>query len=193
MGHVAHVNASCRTCEWVMSHMLQVSVAVTSCNLWMRHVAHVMSHTSMRRVVHMNASYCTREWVLLHLWMSHVALVASISDSTPRRVTYAWVRELCRACEWGVSHILMRHVAHMNESCRTCCRYQLQRTTSCDVWMSHVAHMNESCRIYEWVTSHIWTSHVAHVAGIGGSARPRASRSAAPTLDYFPSCLRYRS
>ena len=154
-----------------------------------------MSHTSchtrqwgasyiwMRPIAHVNESFCTYEWVMSRLLQvfviaHHVVLL---------------MHELCRACEWGVSHILMRHVAHMNESCRTCCRYQLQRTTSCDVWMSHVAHMNESCRIYEWVTSHIWTSHVAHVAGIGGSARPRASRSAAPTLDYFPSCLRYRS
>jgi len=52
--------------------------------------------------------------------------------------------------EWVMSHIWMRHVTHMNESCYT---YEWVMS---HIWMSHVTHMNESCHTYEWVMSHIW-------------------------------------
>jgi len=48
MSRVAHMNESCRTHEWVMSH------------IWMSHVAH------------MNESCRTHEWVMSHIWMSHI-------------------------------------------------------------------------------------------------------------------------
>jgi len=48
MSHVTHMNGSCHTYEWVMSH------------IWMSHVTH------------MNVSYHTYKWVMSHIWMSHV-------------------------------------------------------------------------------------------------------------------------
>ena len=91
MSHVAHMNESCHTYEWVMSH------------IWMSHVARtyewVISH-----ITHMNESCRMDEWVMSHKWMSHVA----------------HMNESCRTYQWVVSHIWMSHVAHMNESCRTC-------------------------------------------------------------------------
>jgi len=48
MSHVTHMNESCHTYEWAMSH------------IWMSHVTH------------MNESCHTCEWVMSHMWMSHV-------------------------------------------------------------------------------------------------------------------------
>ena len=45
MSHVTHMNESCHTYEWVMSHT------------WMSHVTH------------MNETQHTSEWVMLHIWM----------------------------------------------------------------------------------------------------------------------------
>ena len=64
---------------------------------------------------------------------------------------YAWVVSHI----WMImSHMWMRHVAHMNESCRT------HEWVMSHTWMIHVAHMNDSCRTHEWVMSHTWMSHV---------------------------------
>jgi len=51
---VTHMNESCRTYAWVMSHMK-------------------ISHMRMSHVVHMNVSGRSYEWVMSHIWMSHVA------------------------------------------------------------------------------------------------------------------------
>jgi len=56
-----------------------------------------------------------------------------------------------------MSHIWLRHVTCMNESCRT---YESVRT---HVWMSHVTHMNQSCHTCQWVTSHTWMGHVSRM------------------------------
>ena len=41
------------------------------------------------------------------------------------------------------------HVAHVNESCRTCEHVVSHKWESCCVSMSHVARINESCRTYQ--------------------------------------------
>jgi len=65
-GWVTHVNDSCHTYEWVMSHM------------WMSHVTHVneschtyewvMSHIWISHVTHAIESWCTYEWVMSYIW-----------------------------------------------------------------------------------------------------------------------------
>jgi len=54
MSHVSHMNESCHTYEWVMSH------------IWMSHVSHSIPHIWMRHASHMNESRHT------HTWMSRV-------------------------------------------------------------------------------------------------------------------------
>ena len=57
-----------------------------------------------------------------------------------------------------MSHIWMRHVTHMNESCHA---YEWVMS---HIWMSHVTQvLLELSRMYEWVTSHIWMSHIASI------------------------------
>jgi len=70
----------------------------------------------------------------------------------------AHMNESCRTHEWVMSHTWMSHVARMKESCRT------HEWVMSHIWTSHVAHMNESCRTYEWVMSHTWMSHVARLS-----------------------------
>jgi len=79
--------------------------------------------------------------------------VPNVRDVHCSSVSHIW----CEWYEWGMSHIWMSHVTHMDESCHT---YQWVLS---HIWMSHVTPMNESCHTYQWVLSHIGMSHVTHV------------------------------
>jgi len=138
MSHVPHMNKSCHTFQWVMSHisMSHVTHINESCHTY----EWVMSHTWLSHVTHMNESCHTYEWVMSHMWMSHVT----------------HINESCHTYEWVVSHLWMSHVTHINESCHT---YEWVMS---HIWMSHVTHMNESCHTYEWVMSHIWITCKRH-------------------------------
>jgi len=157
MSHVAHVNESCRTCEWVMS-------------VWMSHVAHA------------NESYRRCEWVkscvtnsfiyatLIHMcdacmlharmsrtyeWVSHISL--KIKRCMLHDPCIEWQVRISRArATWlSVSHTWESHiisVAHVNDvrfSCvwhtQSCCTCYAQEWVMPHMWMSHVARVNESC------------------------------------------------
>jgi len=76
-----------------------------------------------------------------------------------------------------MSHILMSHIAHMDESCHTCKRvtshiwmshvtFRILRGllgSFFHIWMRHVTRMDESCHTCGWIMSHIWKSHVTHM------------------------------
>ena len=101
MSHVAHMNESCRTYEWVMSH------------IWMSHVAH------------MNESCRTYERVTSHIWlMSHIS-INDVRQMNESRHTHTWIShvthiyESCHTYEWVISNMWICHVTRMNESCRT--------------------------------------------------------------------------
>ena len=133
MSHVTHVDESCHTCEWVMSHM------------WMSHVTHdnESCHTCewVMSLTHVDESCHTCAWVMSHMTMSHVT----------------HVNESCHTCEWVMSQMWMSHVTHVNESFHTW-QWVMSHMT-----MSHVTHVNESCHTCGWVMSHMWMSHVTHV------------------------------
>jgi len=86
-----------------------------------------------------------------------ISSMSSTSLSLCLAISTRWwvvVHGSCHAYEKGMSHIWMRHVAHVNESCRSHKRFMslcLEMTES--VWMTHVAHMNASSRSCEWVMS----------------------------------------
>jgi len=60
--HISHINESCLTYQWVMSHI------------------------SMSHVSHINESCLTYQWVMSHIWISHVS---HINESC---LTYQWVK-----------------------------------------------------------------------------------------------------
>jgi len=92
-------------------------------------------------------------------------------------VTHAWVmshtHELChthmkrgRYRNWVMSHMQIRHVSWLNESCRAYGWVMPQMRSS------HGTHIKDSCVIrtghamshtHKWVMSHVWMSHVAHM------------------------------
>jgi len=137
MSHVTHMNESCHTYEWVMSHV------------WMGHVTHmteschtyewVMSHIWMSHVTRMNESCRAYEWVMSHIWMSHVTHMT----------------ESCQTYEWVMSHKRRSHVTHMKTHTNSMRYAKVMR-------VSHVTHTNESCHTHDRVMSNIWTSHVTH-------------------------------
>ena len=59
------------------------------------------------------------------------------------------MNESCPICERVVSYMRVRHVKDL------CAMSHL--------WMRHVVDMSESCPTYTWGMSHIWMSHVPHV------------------------------
>jgi len=68
--HVAHMNESRHTYEWVMSHiwMLISSILTFLLRSWSFNSA-----TRLQRVMsHMNESHHTCRWVTSHIWISHV-------------------------------------------------------------------------------------------------------------------------
>jgi len=144
MSHVTHMNESCHTYEWVMSHIC------------MSHVTHMNESCQVYKWVtsYMNESCHTYEWDMSHIWLSHVT---HMNESCPTYVTshlsirrflvrgkavmalirmdmshMKWVlSHVWMSPEWVMSHIRMSHVTHKNETCHTC-----ERVTS---------RMNESC------------------------------------------------
>ena len=90
---VTHINESCHTYEWVMSHQgmpIKASYNDTSYHTYER----VKSHITTSQVTHINKSCCTYQRVMLHIWMSHVTRT----------------NDLCHTYEWVLSHIWMSHV-----------------------------------------------------------------------------------
>jgi len=183
LGHVTHIDESCHTYEWFVSH------------IWINRVTHmndschtyelVMSHIWMSLVTHMNESCHTYESVMSHIWMIH---------GTPRMSYVTHKNESCYTCERAMSHIWMSHMAHMKESCHKyewvsnalCYKYSdiILRTWICHVawhipssstarlqYVHRVTHMNELCHANECVVphdargimSHTWISHVTHM------------------------------
>jgi len=119
-----------------------------------------VTHTYIHHVARMDASHqmCVCGCVCVshqtYEWVSDIWEWV-MSHIWMRHVTY--MNESCHTYKWVMSHIWMSHVTHMDESCHTYGCVMSHR------WMSHVTYMNESCHIYGCVMSHIWMSHVTHM------------------------------
>jgi len=140
MSHVTRINESC---EWVMSHLHIDNILFIESHTHTRTHAHThtyrtlsLSHTHKytRYLLSCDAACYTYECVVS---MSYII-------DTP-----AYRRQATHQVQINMSHIWMRHVTHMNESCHT---YEWGMS---HIRMSHVTHMNEPCHTYEWVTAHM--------------------------------------
>jgi len=145
--HVTHMNESCHTYEWVMSHiwMIHVTNMNESCHKYEWVVLHTDGVCTQQQL---SRSCRTYEWVMSHIWMSHVTHVS----------------ESCFTYEWVMSHKWMGHVTHMDESCHT---HITSVHRSSNTWLTAdwvyewVVTRVDAC--YEWVISHIWMSHVTRM------------------------------
>jgi len=146
-----HVNKSCLSYKWIMSHVHE------SCLTCMSHVlrAWVMSHVWMSNVPrinkslhsctcsgcqqdtvvgeHVNKSCLTYKWVLSHLNESCLRVMSHIRISHVLHVcVMSHVRTSHVSHEWAMSHIQMSHVSHA--------------WVMSHIRMGNVSHTNESCR-----------------------------------------------
>ena len=153
MGHVTHMNESCRTYEWGMAHTGKSHVAHTN--------ETCRTYECDRHVARMNAACRTFTWGNSCVWtvMSHM-----------------WMRPTCRTYECSMSHIWMRYVAHMNATCRT-----YTWSNSC-VWRSPIADISEACHslacylrvdIKITVKTYTYRRHVTHMTHMPESRRTR--------------------
>ena len=144
MSHVTHMNESCHTYEWVMSH------------IWMSHVTHMTESC----LTHTQVSARFIRWVMCNTRMSHVPHVVTESCLTHIEATGWILAWFVGACDWVMSHThthngeVWSHVTLSDESCPTC------DCVTSRTWMSHVAHVTESCVThthiavtYGWVMS----------------------------------------
>jgi len=66
MWYVAHMNGSCHTCEWVMSH------------IWMRLIVYTKR---IKDKTHKDYK-CDSQWVMLHIWISLISMNGRIMSQT---------------------------------------------------------------------------------------------------------------
>jgi len=154
MGHVTHMHGSCHTCEWVMSHIC-----------------------SSRVTTHMNKSCHTYECIMSHAWRHtyRINIVSHVTDMNESCHTYERVMS-CHTYECIMSHV-WRHTYRINiVSCHTlhqsCHSHEWIFPHINHIWMCHVTHdewnrtiyltNNESCHRHESVTSPSWMNRITH-------------------------------
>jgi len=179
MSHVTsrsmiYVNESCHTyeyhmCGWVMSPQGMSSFAYE----WvMSHteVTHIwMSHVTPTSITHVNESCHLNEWHCTHI---------DESCHTQENHTYEWVMSHPGALLMWMSHVTLRSITHVNESCHLKICHRTHANESCHtnechpcervmshsgvllMWMSHVTlrsitHVNESCHLKECHRTHL--------------------------------------
>jgi len=152
MSHVAHMNESCRTYKWAVSHIWRImsraprtksfKITRSTWYVW------VMSHAHVTDIS--DGSCHTYTWVTPH---SHITRVMShVHTSHVTRI-----HESCPTYTWIMPHIRMSHVTHTHESCHTW-TYESCHTYT---WlmsylhMSHVTHTHDSIQTYTWVMSQL--------------------------------------
>jgi len=185
--HVIHMNESCHTFEWVMSHFWMSRAFICRTRVWAHTscVAHMneswrtcesgTSHilksgvNTRQQQVPAHKSYHIHEWVMAHISLSHgTRMHVSMSrDNTCQQQVPA--RKSYRIHAWVTSNIFMSHGTHRYESCHTyiwdivfiwICTEELEFLDLVDCGV--VAFYVESA-IYEWFKLHICMSHVTHM------------------------------
>ena len=157
ISHATHMNESCHTYEWDMSHIR-------------------MSH-----VTHMNQPWHTYEWVMSHVWMSHVLHVPLLifiwHDSF---MFVSVVRWLIYMCDKQTSDSV--HMAWLIHMCNMTYSYVWYDSFMCVTWLTNSNYnrklperitsarrdanrirVDESCHTHERVMSHIQMSHTTRI------------------------------
>ena len=142
MSHVSHMNESCLTYEWVMSHIWIQAFHRRLTYEW------VMSHIWMSHVSHMNKSCRTLECQTSNMWMSHVA---HMNESFH---TYEY---MC-PCHVGLIETnkrrLGRGILDMTHS------YVWHDSFICVTWLIHLCDTQKTSHTYDWFMSYIRRNHV---------------------------------
>jgi len=148
MSHVTHMNESCHTYKWAMSH------------IWMSHVTH------------MNESCHTYKWVMSHIWTSHVT---HMNESCH---TYKWriprvSKVHCHEMFVRVVFIVTKRVYVWHDSCicftwiiRVCVLSNYSTHSSatshitylCNILLQHIANICTCDTIHAYVSHDLLVS-----------------------------------
>jgi len=136
---VTHMNESCHTYEWVMSH------------IWMSHVTH------------MNESCHTHEWVTKSVTHMNVSMGASVTCVSPLNM---WMDESCHTCTTNKeSHVYERE--HGCRGVTYVSSFNMWVHESCHTWIliKSLTHRNVSTGAWGGYnvslhSTHEWMSHV---------------------------------
>jgi len=156
MSHVPHMNESCPTYIWVISHT------------WISHVKHIIWHGLSARL-QTRAARSSTSTKQSHKWvMSHM-----LTSNAPH------MNQSCPTYIWGVSHVYMSHVPHIIwhgsfvylHTRAALCQRSNQTNESCPTFewvMSHILrsdapYMNQSCPTYIWGVRRIWMNRIPHM------------------------------
>jgi len=148
MSHVAHINQSCHTYQWDVSHdgMSHDTLCFSAWTL-LNATLPTTSHKSTIRpayesdIPHIQLSrytLCLSAWALLNDTLSTMSHICQ------------WLIARIRMSHRVESHIRMSHVPRMN----------VTLSTMLHMSVIHIPHTNESCPAYEWVQYHIRMSYV---------------------------------
>jgi len=136
ISHLAHVNESCHTNKWVVSHM----------RTRRRTYRWGMTHMWRSHVTHMSESCHTCELVAPHVRKSQATHITKY-------------KEMSRTDELAGRQVPTHHVAtHCNTLRRTATGSKLRLERTCPL-----AQMEESWHTREWVMAHWWIGNGAHM------------------------------
>ena len=150
MSHVTHVNESCHTYKWVVSHVWRSHVTHSNSNEWvMSYVCEYdITHTSMRHGAHLKSALVRLiESCLIYLCES---CLIYLCDMTPSYI------------QNDMSHLFVWHDSFMYTTWHVSFICDVI-TNDIYIWMSHVSwgvrhesfrYTTSLCHILEWVLSH---------------------------------------
>ena len=129
--HVTYVHESCRTCDWVMSHMHP--------GMWLIHICAMTDVycTPVTRLIHMCDMTHLYVWhapSICVAWLIHACAMTDVCVLHPCHITHSFVCMTYR-----------RHASWHQEPWH---RYEWVLT---QIWMSSDTDMNEFWHRYEWV------------------------------------------
>jgi len=111
MSHVTHVNESCHTCEWVLTCSLVAGVCVLWSNVWTTYNAHMCrltpnesAHVWFGRISHLVLNMIGSTYALAHMCVGWLLMSRLFTDAhVSRRTSTTYASELIQI--WVGSHV----------------------------------------------------------------------------------------
>jgi len=158
MSHGTHINESCHTYQWVVSHTSTSHVAHINeaCHIYQR----VMSHISMSHVTHINERYQNSNRCLLRISTTLCTHLACVT----------WLIHICVTwlIRWNVWHdafirvpCLLRISTNLRHT--SICVTTLRHTSICVTWLIHMCGMTHSYAWHDLVMGDMTLLHTSFI------------------------------
>jgi len=167
MSHGTHMNVSCHTYEWVMSHM---KTCHFTNHTWLTHLSNSYQAEFEEITCEIAEDLEIAENIILeHAFVTYICCTSNsfqaefeeITCEIPEDLEIAASRDAPLVLAFWSELVTETRSAGKNESRHAC------GSVTWHIWTIHVTHANESCHTCEWVMSHVRRSHVTHEQGAG--------------------------